>query len=70
MTGVRHAPFLDEGRLWSVVEREIQSGTGRINDILAKAAAGRGLAPDESAALLAPMSEESLERLCTWNGIC
>ncbi len=57
------APFLDEEKIWSTLEREQAPAPERIDDILAKAAEGHGLDLAESAALLAPMPADRLEAL-------
>jgi len=58
-----YAPFLDESRIWSILEREQFPDSTRIDDILAKAEEGSGLDLPEAAALLAPLPEKSLEKL-------
>jgi len=58
-----YEPFLDEAAIWAVIERENAPAPGRIDDILAKAAEGKGLDMAETAALLAPMPEPQLQTL-------
>ena len=57
------APFIDEQKIWSVIEREGAPSVERIDDVLAKAREGNGLAMDEAAVLLAPMPEDRLNDL-------
>lgn len=57
------APFIDEQKIWSVIEREGSPSVERIDDVLAKAREGNGLAMDEAAVLLAPMPEDRLNDL-------
>ena len=58
-----YPPFLDEQEIWSILDQEQAPAPERIDDILAKAAEGRGLDLAESAALLAPMPPDRLEAL-------
>ena len=58
-----HAPFLAESRIWTIIERESRPDDARIQELLDKAAAGKGLALDESAALPPPMSEDNPQKL-------
>jgi len=55
--------FLDESRVWSVLEQMNRPDPAYIDDILHKAAAGKGLELAEAAALLAPLSEDKLAAL-------
>ena len=63
MTGSFHAPFLNEGALWKIIDKEKAPDRARLHDILEKAREGRGLDLPEVAALLAPMPEDSQEAL-------
>ena len=57
------APFIDEAKIWSVIEREGAPALGRIDEVLAKAREGNGLNMEETAVLLAPMPEDRLADL-------
>ncbi|MDL2207545.1 [FeFe] hydrogenase H-cluster radical SAM maturase HydG [Desulfovibrio sp. OttesenSCG-928-M16] len=56
-------PFLNENAIWTILERESTPDAVRIHDILDKARQGQGLDNNEVAALLAPMSDDSLQAL-------
>ena len=55
--------FLDEGRIWSALEQADRPDPARIDDILLKAAEGKGLEIAEAAALLGSMPEDRLDAL-------
>jgi len=55
--------FLDESRIWSALEQTNRPDPAYIDDILHKAAAGKGLELAEAAALLAPLPEDKLAAL-------
>ncbi len=57
------APFIDEAKIWSIIEREGAPALGRIDEVLAKAREGNGLNMEETAVLLAPMPEDRLADL-------
>lgn len=55
--------FIDENALWKIIEQESAPSPERIDAVLDKAREAKGLDLAETAALLAPMSEERLRRL-------
>ena len=55
--------FLDENRIWSVLQQADRPDPGYVDDILRKAAECKGLEPAEAAALLAPLPEDKLGAL-------
>ena len=57
------APFIDEAKIWSILERESAPAVERIDDALAKAREGKGLNMEDAAVLLAPMPEDRLREL-------
>ncbi|MDR0453697.1 MAG: [FeFe] hydrogenase H-cluster radical SAM maturase HydG [Deferribacteraceae bacterium] len=60
---MRTESFINEAVIWETLEKERAPSPERVNDILAKAAEAKGLDMNETAALLAAMSEEQEQLL-------
>ena len=55
--------FIDEARIWDTIAANAAPAPARIDELLAKALEGKGLASADVAALLAPMPQEQEDRL-------
>lgn len=58
-----YRPFVDEGEIWSLIDKRRAPDRARVVEALAKAREGCGLTPAEAAVLLAPMPEDCLAEL-------